>query len=133
MIKIKWTYYRGFRHAFFAFNLSIKIHSFMKINIYTFCNWYFVIYRLFINQPCIHYFTERFWSKHRTIGWTKYALITWWIFVDEWILIDKLKAKRVSKYSIVKKLKRYIFVMQPFDMVNIYMNYIGQLYSMFTF
>ena len=44
-------------------------------------------------QPCIDSFTKSYWSYHRTICWVKYALLTWCIFIDEWILIDKSSAK----------------------------------------
>ena len=71
--------------------------------------WYFVIYRLFIKQPCIDFFTKRYGSLHRTICWAKYVLFTWWIFIDEWIIIDKLKAKTCIKilYSNYKSLMLY--------------------------
>ena len=61
----------------FAFNLSIKIYSSMKIHILHI--WYCVIYRLFIKQPCINSFIKRYWSWHRKICWAKYALFTWLI------------------------------------------------------
>ena len=42
----------------FAFNLSNKIHSSMKIHMYI--SDILVIYRLFIKQPCIDSFTKRY-------------------------------------------------------------------------
>ena len=53
---------------------------------------YSVMYRVFIKQPRIGfhqywinkgYFTKHYWRKLRTIYWEKYALLTWWIFIDE--------------------------------------------------
>ena len=86
--------YIVFRHAFLRLICLIKSiyyeNSYLHIR-------YLVIYRIFIKQPCIDYFTKRYWSKHRKICSEKYVLFTWWICKDEWIL-RKIKRKNVCRF-----------------------------------
>ena len=65
---------RVFRHTFFRLIYLLKIHSTIE-NSYLHIR-YFVIYRLFIKQPCIDSFTKRYRSYHRTNFCAKYALFT---------------------------------------------------------